>query len=110
MNRLVIGVAVASMAAISYVAISAGAPDRPAGVSAKEWIPISDSLGIVMVPREPTAIMGRVDPDKRTMQLPPAGMPLLLKPPVDGYFMVKGLGGWTRLVVVEPMKGPADVG
>jgi len=54
--------------------------------------------------------VGRVDPDTKLMQMPPGGMPLLLKPPVGGYFMVKGAGGWTRLVVIEPMKGPADVG
>jgi len=35
---------------------------------------------------------------------------LLLRPPVSGYFMVKGASGWTRLVIVEPVKGPADVG
>jgi hypothetical protein len=35
---------------------------------------------------------------------------LLLKPPVGGYFMVKGVAGWTRLVVMEPLKGPGDAG
>jgi hypothetical protein len=110
MNQLIVGVAVAAVAAMSYVATSADAPDRPAGVSAKEWVPISASMGIVLVSREPTAIVGRVDPDTKTMQLPPSGMPLLLKPPAEGYFMVKGAGGWTRLVVIEPLKGPADVG
>lgn len=42
--------------------------------------------------------------------LPPGGTQLLLKPPVGGYFMVKGARGWTRLIVVEPAKGPADAG
>jgi hypothetical protein len=40
----------------------------------------------------------------------PAGQALLLKPPVGGYFMVKGATGWTRLVVFEPIKGPGDAG
>ena len=109
MNRLIIGAAIAVIATISYVATSADAPDRPAGVSAKEWVSISASLGIVLVPGEAPTV-GRVDPVTKTMQLPPGGMPLLLKPPVGGYFMVKGAGGWNRLVVIEPVKGPADVG
>jgi hypothetical protein len=95
MNRLVAGIAIAVVATTSYVAISTEAPDRPAGVSAKEWVSISNSLGIVLV--------------SYGSPITPSGMPLL-KPPVGGYFMVKGVGGWTRLVVIEPTKGPADVG
>src|SRR5688572_6794789 len=109
MKRLIVVAAIAAIATISYVATSADAADRPAGVAAKEWVSISASLGIVLVPSEAPTV-GRVDPDTKLMQMPPGGMPLLLKPPVGGYFMVKGAGGWTRLVVIEPMKGPADVG
>jgi hypothetical protein len=109
MKRLLVGAAVAAIATISYVATSAGAPDRPAGVAAKDWLSISTSLGIVLVSGEAPTV-GRVDPSNGTTQAPPTGMPLLLKPPVGGYFMVKGASGWTRLVVIEPVKGPADVG
>jgi hypothetical protein len=110
MKRLIAGIAIAAIATISYVATSADAPDRPAGVSAKEWVSISATLGVVLMSSESPVAVGRVDAKTNTTQLPPSGMPLLLKPPVGGYFMVKGASGWTRLVVVEPMKGPADVG
>ena len=108
MKRLFVSAAIAAIAAISYVAISADAPDRPAGVSARDWISVSSSLGIVLVTSEPAAV-GRFE-SSTMVQTPQAGLPLLLKPPVAGYFMVKGAGGWSRLVVVEPVKGPADAG
>ncbi len=109
MNRLIVGAAIAAIATISYVAMSADTTDRPAGVSAKEWVSISASLGIVLVPSEAPTV-GRIDPDTMVMQRQSGGMPFLLKPPVGGYFMVRGTSGWSRLVVVEPMKGPADAG
>jgi hypothetical protein len=31
-----------------------------------------------------------------------------LRPAVGGYFMVKGVSGWVRLIVIDPGKGPAD--
>ncbi|MET0281524.1 MAG: hypothetical protein ABW278_10435 [Steroidobacteraceae bacterium] len=109
MKRFIVGAVITAIAVISYVAVPAATAERPAGVTAKEWVSISASLGIVLVAGE-APIVGRVDPDTRTTKLPPGGVPLLLKPPVGGYFMVKGAGGWTRLVVIEPTKGPADVG
>lgn len=111
MKRLIIGAAVAAIATISFVAISADGADRPAGVSARDWIPISASLGIVLLPNESPTV-GRVDvSDPATpVRVVPGGLALLLKPPVGGYFMVKGRSGWSRLVVVEPLKGPADAG
>lgn len=109
MKRLFVGAAIAAIAAISYVATSADATDRPAGVSARDWIPVSARLGIVLVETEAPTV-GRVDRDTLQMQMPPGGMPLLLKPPAGGYFMVKGASGWSRLVVIEPLKGPADAG
>ena len=79
--------------------LSAEATDRPAGVAAKDWVPVSDRLGIVIVHSEtPDAVA------------PPRQQPLLLRPPVAGYFMVRGAGGWARLILVDPAKGPADAG
>lgn len=92
-------VAVLSLSLISYTSVAANVPDRPAGVAAVDWIPVSDRLGIVLVHREasmPVAL--------------PSSQPLLLKPPVSGYYMVRGANGWTRLIIVEPAKGPGDVG
>ena len=113
MKRMIVGAAVAAIAALSYVAISADAPDRPDGVSARNWIAVSDRLGIVLVDSKPTPMgaveSGPIDPS-RPVQIPPGSVPLLLTPPVGGYFMVKGASGWSRLVVVEPLKGPAGAG
>ncbi|MEO8308691.1 MAG: hypothetical protein ABI616_11705 [Pseudomonadota bacterium] len=102
MKRLIVGAAIAVIAAISYVAISADAADRPAGVSAKNWISINASIGVVLVASEVPVV--------KPMQGSPNGTALLLKPAAGGYFMVKGASGWHRLVVVEPLKGPADAG
>jgi len=89
--------AIAATFALSS-AIVAGAPDRPPGVSADEWAPISDSVGVVLVQRPPS--LPRVaDPHA-----------LLLAPPAEGYFMVKTGKQWRRLVVVEPIKGPGASG
>jgi hypothetical protein len=99
MKRFACGtLAILSLSLASYTSFATDAPDRPAGVTAANWVPVSDRLGIVLVQREAPVAM----PVPRTS--------LLLKPPVTGYYMVKGANGWTRLVIVEPVKGPADVG
>lgn len=99
MKRIAYASIVALLCCLPDVSSAAGPSDRPAGVSAADWVPVSDRLGIVLVHSEtPT----------------PAALPnrqvLLLKPPVSGYYMVKGASGWTRLIIVEPVKGPGDVG
>jgi hypothetical protein len=82
---------------------SASSSDRPAGVSAEEWVAVSDRLGIVLV--QPAR--GSVD---RVPMTDPTSLIRPLRPPVDGYFMAKTSNGWVRLVMVEPAKGPADAG
>jgi hypothetical protein len=37
-------------------AFGATAPNRPPGVSANEWAPISDRMGVVLVDQQPTAM------------------------------------------------------
>jgi hypothetical protein len=75
-------------------AVGAGAADRPPGVSAADWAPITDSLGIVLTPSLKGPFIGT-----------PAATPQdLLVPGTDeGYLMVKRYGGWQRLILV---KGP----
>jgi len=85
-----------ALLALSATAFAADVPDVPPGVAAKNWVPISARLGIVLV--ETANAPGR--PERA----------LMLRPPVNGYFMVKGADGWTRLVIVEPSKGPGEVG
>ena len=88
----------------SLASFSADPPDRPAGVAADEWVPVNDRLGIVLV--QPPAPAG----DHMPIVLSPRTLLRPLKQPVGGYFMVKGDNGWVRLVVIEPVKGPADAG
>lgn len=97
MNRsipLLAGVIVLAMGA----ALAADdASDRPQGVAASEWVPVSERLGLVVVavPRQVNA-------------RPVQGLYLL--PPINGYFMLKAGGRWTRLNLVVPAKGPGAAG
>jgi hypothetical protein len=101
---------------IGVHAIGADAPNRPPGVSAAEWAPVSDTFGIVLVQQSPGAgdpnVVRPAEPDdspvKRSQILPQMGA--VLSPPTNGYFMVKRGSRWVRLVVVEPLKGPGDAG
>jgi hypothetical protein len=79
-------------------AIGAGAPsapDRPPGVAVNDWVPISDAFGLVLVRAAPSPV-------------PATG--LLLAPPAQGFFMVKRVAGWERVVIAEPVKGPGPSG
>jgi hypothetical protein len=89
MRYLVGLVLLVSAVVIASSAIGAGAPSRPPGVSADDWAPVSDSLGVVLVhrPAGPIAV---------------APTALLPMPPAEGYFMVRRGKEWQRLVVVEP--------
>lgn len=98
MTRIAYAPIVALLLSFSGVSLAADVPDRPAGVIAANWVPVSERLGIVLVRSDaPPSVK-------------PGGQPLLLTPPVGGYFMVKNAAGWIRLVIVEPTKGPGDVG
>jgi hypothetical protein len=77
-------------------ALGADAPDRPPGVAAQDWVPMGERVGLVIVRS------GTTGPADRTG--------LFLQPPVQGYFMVKGRDTWSRLVVIEPPKGPGPAG
>jgi hypothetical protein len=111
---------VGALALISTIivvhAVGADAPNRPPGVSATEWAPVSDTLGIVLVQQSFGAGDAQVarpaaPDDSRGKPMPyPPQMGALLSPPANGYFMVKRGSRWVRLVVVEPFKGPGDAG
>jgi hypothetical protein len=92
---LLIGMTVAVIS-LTGVAVVSGqmAPNRPQGVSEKQWVPISDRLGFVVLPSAAIAA-GSADPDV-----------LMVKPPVEGYFMVKDNSGWSRVAIAEPVFGP----
>jgi len=99
MKRNMLTLFVLLMATPFGAALPADGPDRPSGVAAKDWIQVSERVGIVLA--------------HQTAPTPPIrgdASALLLRPPANGYLMVKGSSGWTRLVIVEPTKGPGDAG
>lgn len=85
------------VAMFSACAFGAEPADRPIGIEAKDWIPVSDKLGFVVV--------GMAEPALRIIQQPDSRL-LLNKvapeAPVAGYFMIKAENGWCRLVVLTP--------
>jgi hypothetical protein len=87
---------VAASLLVVHFASGATVPDRPAGVEARNWIPVSGTLGFVVVAPDTPMVASRDA--------------LLLMPPAEGYFMAKTGSGWRRLVIVEPVKGPAETG
>jgi hypothetical protein len=108
MKALIATVVVAVVATFALMqAVGANAPDRPPGVSADEWAPINDSLGVVLV-------QGMIPIDATHAQTPRAAiLPFngaALVSPVSGYLMVKRGHTWQRLVVIDPVKGPGEAG
>jgi hypothetical protein len=101
-------------------AIGANAPNRPPGVSADEWAPISDTMGVVLVDQQLTAMDAPIlTPssesgaasrhfDSGAANVASGGAALIA--PVSGYLMVKRGSVWQRLVVIDPIKGPGSAG
>jgi hypothetical protein len=89
----------ASMGAIHF-AVGASGPDRPSGVVARDWIPVSDRLGFVVT--SPNPYPGALVTVDR--------QPLLLAPPAEGYFMIRAGNGWQRIAIKDPLKGPGSSG
>ena len=105
--KMLIGTAViAAFATFALMqAVGAEAPNRPPGVSADEWTPINDSVGVVLVQG---MIPVGVQPPARVGTVPMNGAALIS--PVSGYLMVKRGRTWQRLVVIDPIKGPGVAG
>jgi hypothetical protein len=82
-----------------HFANGAAPPDRPTGVDAGHWIPVSDKMGFVVT--TPSIPGRRVTTD---------GQPLLLASPEEGYFMVHRGNVWQRIIINNPIKGPGSSG
>jgi hypothetical protein len=97
---LLIGAIVAafSLTVVPFVR-GQGAPDRPAGVAAAQWVPLNERLGFVIMPPDTGSVIPGANPNV-----------LLLSPPVAGYFMIKHGTRWSRIVIAEPLRGPGDAG
>jgi hypothetical protein len=112
--------AVAVLATVAIVgALGADAPNRPPGVSAQEWAPISATLGVVL--DQPLPPAGEVAQPAQPAQVSADGrlnrtggdqeiLGAALIPPISGYLMVKRGSAWQRVILVEPVKGPGPAG
>ncbi len=121
------GFALAAIAACTLsLALSSNAPDRPRGVSADRWAPISNTLGVVLVPDAPLGAdmplspvgpgsmspgeMGPGPSDPAYLSrmaliapITPAVQAIIDEGrPVRGYIMVKRGKTWRPLAVVPP--------
>lgn len=114
--KSIYAVAAAAMVAGAVLvgAIAADAPNRPPGVSADAWAPISDTVGVVLVAQMPAAgeVGALPEPGSQGQrQVPNVGVGgAILIPPATGYLMVKRGGTWQRLILIEPLKGPGTAG
>jgi hypothetical protein len=112
MKMLVTAGAIALVSAVAVMhAVGAEGPDRPPGLSASQWAPVSNTLGVVLV-QQPQGAAEFLPAPADSHRNPPSGVMggAILSPPENGYFMVKRAGHWARLVVIEPLKGPGDAG
>jgi hypothetical protein len=110
MKRLVYASVVTLLLIVSLSTFPADPPNRPMGVAAEDWVPVGDRLGIVLVPPPAALDDPAAGSQPVIISIPKTALLLPLKPPVGGYFMVRGNKGWVRLVVVEPEAGPANAG
>lgn len=120
MRVLVASILLVTTSMVLSSTVGAGPPaDRPSGVAESDWVPISSSLGLVLVhPRRvgdstndcacyKKGLCGSCAP---VSVGPPDTTILLLAPPTEGYLMVKRGSGWVRLVIVDPLRGPGASG
>jgi len=119
MKAIVGTVAVAALATFTLMrAVGADAPSRPPGVSAADWAPISETMGVVVVEQLPGAgdapiVTDSAEPGRglgtgRGVGAGRVGAALIS--PISGYLMMKRGSVWQRLIVIEPVKGPGAAG
>lgn len=119
MKAIVGTAAVAVLATFTLMrAMGADAPSRPPGVSASDWAPISDTMGVVLVDQlvgaadAPIALTQQQDgaSGRQVTKGVGAGGGAALISPVTGYLMVRRGNLWQRLIVIDPVKGPGIAG
>jgi hypothetical protein len=96
-SAVVAATLLAAALAVTPFVRGSDASDRPPGVAKEAWIQINERVGFVLVP-----------PGKGPLAVPPQA--LMLTPPVSGYFMLKSAAGRNRVIIVEPLRGPAGAG
>jgi hypothetical protein len=77
--------------------------DRPVGVEARYWIPISERLGFVVLPpkKQFPPVVAQGAQGTSSLIPSPETVSAELMPPEKGYFVLKTPTGWRRLVVTD---------
>jgi hypothetical protein len=83
------------------VATAADDSDRPDGVEASHWLPISAGFGFVVMAKN-DGPLGGPGGSKQVLLADPERVSADLMPPKKGYFVIKTKTGWQRLVVSDP--------
>jgi hypothetical protein len=78
---------IAVSGALSSAVGASAAADRPVGVAASQWLPVSSSVGIVLLSHG---------------DAPHPNSPFGVAAPAEGYFMVKVGDSWRRLAIANP--------
>lgn len=84
----------------SPVSLAADDADRPAGVEAQNWLPISVRPAFVVVPENDRPHIAGAS--RQVLLADPGRVSANLQPPKKGYFVIKTEAGWLRVVVAEP--------
>lgn len=97
MKRLRVLIALFAVVGLSPV-LAADSADRPAGVEARNWLPISEGFGFVVVAEQDARI---VPGSRQVLIADPEHVSADLMPPKKGYFVIKTKAGWQRLVISD---------
>jgi hypothetical protein len=98
MNAFRICIVVLAALFTVHAAFAADENDRPNGIEAHNWLPISDRLGfVVLAEKEGRLIQG----SRQVLIADPERVSAGLMPPKKGYFVIKTKAGWQRVVVSD---------
>lgn len=96
MNKLMLALTLTTVVGASALLSHADTiPDMPGGVAYKDWIPLTDKMGFVIVHYQSDS--------KSTPMAIPDKHVTLMAGPTPGYFVVRGPTGWVRVAVIEPV-------
>jgi hypothetical protein len=82
----------------THAVLAADDNDRPAGVEAQHWLPISDRLGFVVMAEKDNRI---ISGSRQVLLADPERVSSELMPPKKGYFVIRTKAGWQRVVVAD---------
>jgi hypothetical protein len=89
---------IAMIALAAYAVVAAERQDRPAGVSDRDWVQISERFGFVV---DEQSVWPSATSSPQILIAPPDLISAEHMPPAKGYFVVKTPLGWRRVVIAD---------